>query len=152
MLRQEGKYRHSLPLCRAASSQIRIDLRLFYLADGKLGIAVEGMDLLYLVPEEGKTIRMVQRIGKNIDDRPADGILPRGRYEVYFVEVLVYQLFLEFLIGNFIAHSQTQHGAAELLRRRHRFFQCLRISDDKEPFAAAFQEFSHGGRALYAQG
>ena len=128
-----------------------IDFGLFHLVDGQLRVAVEGMDLLDLISEESEPIRMIQGIGEDVDDRAADGILARGRYEVHAFESQLHQRLAQGVVRYFLPHADGQERAGNLFLFGNRFFQGRRISDDEQGTLTRIHHLADGGRALDAE-
>ena len=69
----------------------RIDFCLIHFFNGKLGIAVENFDIVYLVSEKGEPVRLVDGIGKNIHDASAEGILSGLTDKIHLLETFLKQ-------------------------------------------------------------
>ena len=95
---------------------------------------------------------MVQGIREYVDDRAADGILPRGRYEIYPFESQLHQRLAQGIIGNLLSDADGQERAGDLFLFGNRFFQGRRISDDEQGTLARIHHLADGGRALDTEG
>ena len=151
ILFQECQDAHTAFL-RIPGDDVRIDIGLVHDFLGQLGIAVEGMDLLHLISEEGQAVGIFQGIGENVDDRTADGILPRGRYEVHTLEPLVSKDFLYFFVTDFLAGPDGEKRIGKFLFLRDEFFQRFRIGDDEKGILPRIHDLADGSRPLDAQG
>ena len=151
ILLQESKETDAA-LSLPAGDDVRIDVGLVHFVDGQLRVAVEGMDLLDLVPEESEPVGMVQGIGEDVDDRAADGILSRGRHEVHALESQLNQLVPQGVVGDFLAHLDRQERAGDLSLLGNRLVQGRRIGDDEQGTLAWIHHLADGGRSLDAEG
>ena len=110
------------------------------------------MDLLHLVSEESQAVGIFQGIGEYVDDRAADGILSRGRYEVHPLEPLISKDFLYFFVAYFLAGPDGEERAGEFLFLRDELFQRFRIGDDEKGILPRIHDLADGSRPLDAQG
>ena len=131
---------------------VRIDIGRRDLLHRKLRVAVEGIDLVYLVSEEIDTVRLFQRIGEDVYDGPAHGKLPGGAHKIHLFKPFLDEPGAKGVVGNLISHLERQEGAAEFLGRWKFLFQGLRISYYIKEGAVAAEEFSHRCRTLHAEG
>ena len=136
----------------STGDNVGIDIGLVDLVDGKLRIAVEGMDLLHLVSEESKAIRVFQGVGKYVNDCTTDGILPRCRYEVNPFKPQPGKDFNKFIIGYFLSSPDGQERTGDLVLVRHRLLQGGRIGNYEERFRPRIHNFADGGCTLHTEG
>ena len=110
------------------------------------------MDLLYFITEESQPIRMLQRVGENVDDRAPDGILTRRRNKIYPFESLLDKGFTQTVIRNIFANSDGQDNSYYLFLFRHRLFQSIGIGNYIQRTFARIHHFTDGSCSLDAEG
>ena len=71
--------------------KVRINIYTIHLLLGKLGVRIEYIDGLDFISEKGDSERIVERIGKNINQGTSDSKLPRLSHEVYPFESVIKQ-------------------------------------------------------------
>ena len=136
---------------RFPGGDIRIDIGLFQFFDGKLGIAVEGVDLVHLVSEEGNAVGLIQGIGENIDDGTSYCILSGGRYKVCLLEAFFLKTGTETFVGKVFTDADGEKGAFQFFLGRYFFFQGFRIGDYEDSFIGPLENLSDSCRALNPQ-
>ena len=88
---------------RPPGDNIRINQGLVHLFDGQLGVAVEGVDPVHFVAEEGEAVGMFPGIGEDVDDGAADGELAGRGHEVHPFKAFGEEFFLELFERQVIA-------------------------------------------------
>ena len=133
--------------------QVGIDVRYIAVLFRKLGVAVEQMDRLHFISEEGNPVRIIVCIGEYVDNRPTDRILSWGGYEVDPFESLPGQFLLDRVERNLHAFFQPEDFLTDERRRRYLFFKCFRVCDKikRTVFGGPLHQFSDRRSPLDAQ-
>ena len=89
---------------------VRVNIGLGNLLDGKLCVTVEGMDLIYLVAEETDAVGMFQRIGEDVYHRAAYGKLAGSAHKVHLFKTLLNEPPTQILVVHLLAHLYGKKG------------------------------------------